>query len=830
MQPSGSIPGNSSMSSFFSQSALRLTLRRLSKQRGFALTVLLTLGLCIGANIVIFSIVDAILLRPLPFIKSEGLITASNAYPGAGVEKSSASLPNYYDRKEGIDSFESVSIIQYGSAIVGENGAPIRVKRDRISPDLFETLGVQLLMGRTFTEDEMLPENSRKSILTYRFWQRYFDGDPQILGKTFDLEGNSNEVVGVLPKGFQFLSSKAEFYVPAASNLKDREPINRHSNNYFFIARLKKGTSLKVAQSQMDGFNISLMESDPVAHLLKGVGFRTYIHDLREDHVASIKSTLILLQTGVFCLLLIGGVNIANLFLIRASTLSKEVAVRQALGAGRRDILSSTLYETLSLTIIGGLLGIGIGAFGIRMMGHLGIDKLPLGAGVTLDTRVVFVGIAGSCLVGIVLAIPVVWFHLKGQIATALQAESRSGTASRTTQRVRHSFIIAQIALTLVLLTCAGMMTVSLKKVMNVSPGFNPAALVTGHISLPHKRYPEEADRLAFIDRLLPAIEAIPGINKAAINTGLPFGGNNSDNAVVIEGQKYDDNNSIRAHYTSGVDGEYWKLMGIPLIEGRLLDAVDAKADTRVCLIDTDTAAFYWHDGESPVGKRLGKNVDFKEDEAYTIVGVVGRIKRNELGDQAAKGSIYFPYQHQSWNSFYLVVQAGMDPPPLMNTIRKTILELDSELPIDGLKTMNDRIYESLTTRRSPALLSTLFADVALLLAGIGTYGILAFAVAQRQKEVGVRMALGANPNQIRIQFLALGFRLLAIGLSIGLIGTWFASKAMNGLLYDMPVLHFASILSASVLMAVVSQLACLIPSIRASRVSPTVALNEGAI
>lgn len=374
------------------------------------------------------------------------------------------------------------------------------------------------------------------------------------------------------------------------------------------------------------------------------------------------------------------------------------------------------------------------------------------------------------------------------------------------------------------------MMTVSLKRVMDVSPGFIPTPLLSGNISLPHKRYPDEASRMAFIDRLLPAIKAIPGVGEAAVNTGLPFSGSNSDNAIAIEGLEYNDENSIRAHYTAGVDGAYWKLMGIPLIEGRLLDSVDAKADTRVCLIDSDMAAFYWQDGESPIGKRLVKNVEFKDDEAFTIVGVVGGVKRNELGDQNAKGNVYFPFQHQSWNNFSLVVKTGMDPSLIMQTTRRTILNLVPELPIDDLKPMDTRILESLIDRRSPALLATVFAIVALLLAGIGTYGVLAYAVTQRQKEVGVRMAMGARPGQIRGQFLMLGFRLLSVGLIIGFIGSWFASELMTGLLYDMPTLHFASVLSAAGMMAIVSQFACLIPSIRASRVSPTIALNEAAI
>lgn len=822
--------GLGTMGTLFSLTAFGQALRRLSKQRGFTLTVLLTLGLCIGANIAIFSIVDAVLLKPLPLIKAEGLITAYNSYPGAGAAKSSASLPNYFERRDVIEAFTSTSIIQYGSAIVGEGGSPVRVKRDRVSPEFFETLGVPLLMGRTFTEDEMLYDNSRKAILTYEFWHSYFGGTPQVLGETFEVEGHRIEVIGILPQGFRFLSSQAKFYVPTASNLKDREPDNRHSNNFFFIARLKDGATVSIAQSQIDAFNAVQLETDPYASLLKSVGFRTYINDLREDHVATIKPTLLMLQTGVFCLLLIGGVNIANLFLIRASSRSKEMAVKQALGAGHRHIMGETLYETLTLTIMGGVLGLGVGALGVRLMGVLGIDKLPLGAGISLDTRVAVVAIVGSCLVGIALSIPVIWFHIRGQLATALQAESRSGTVSRNAQRVRHGFIVAQIALTFILLTGAGMLTISLKRVMEVSPGFNPTNVVSGRVSLPSKRYPKEEDRLAFVDRLLSVTNAIPGVNKAAITTGLPFDGSNSDNATAIEGIEYNEENSIRTHQNSGVEGDYWKLMGIPLLEGRLMDSMDARSDTRICIVDEDMAAFYWKEVESPLGKRLASDPVFKEGEAFTIVGVVGGVKREDLGDQKSIGTVYYPYQHQTWNSFSLVLQTDIDPNAVMTTLRKTILDLDSELPIDGLKTMETRINESLVTRRSPAILSTIFAGVALLLAGIGTYGVLAYAVAQKQREVGIRMALGASPSQVRRQFLFLGLRLLLLGFSIGLIGAWITGRAMNGLLFEMPTFHLASVLTAACLMTVVSQLACLIPSIRASRVPPTLALSEAGI
>ena len=370
------------------------------------------------------------------------------------------------------------------------------------------------------------------------------------------------------------------------------------------------------------------------------------------------------------------------------------------------------------------------------------------------------------------------------------------------------------------------MLSISLKKVMEVSPGFVPEHVIAGHLDMPHKRYPEKDDRLAFIDRLLPAIQSIPGVTSAAITTNLPFSGMNSNNATAVEGFDYTDDSSIRAHYNAGVEGDYFKTMGIALKEGRLLDRMDERSEGRVCVIDEEFAAYYWQN-ESPVGKRVSPEPQFTDETAVTIVGVVGSVKRNDLGDESASGSIYYPYQQQPWNGLALTFKTGMEPTTLYNTVRQTILDLDPELLINNLQTMDGRIEDSLTTRRAPVMLAGIFAAVALLLAGIGTYGILAYAVAQRQREVGVRMALGASPAKVRGQFLSLGLRLLAIGLVLGLIGTWFIGRMLNGLLYNMPDFHFASVFSAACLMALVSQLACLLPSWKASRVPPTVALSE---
>jgi predicted permease len=797
----------------------RQTFRRLARERGFTATVLLTLALCIGANVAIYAVVDAILVRTLPFPEPGRLVTTVNAYPGAGVERAGSSLPNYYDRKEAIKAFASTAVIQGGSAIVGETGSPQRVERDRVSPEFFATLGVPLARGRTFTEDEMLYKNSSVVILTDAFWRNHFNADPDILGKTMIVDTLPNTIIGVLPPGFRFLSSKAQFYIPLASELKDREPDRRHSNNIQLIARLAPGASLEQAQAQIDALNARQLEDDPYANLIKGARYHTNVFYLHADHVREFRPMLLILQGAVLFLLLIGGVNLVNLLLIRTSGRSKELAVRQALGASAGQVAREALLETVTLATLGGVLGLAIGALGIRLLSVLGTDRLPLGATVAFDGRVAAVALGLSLVVGCALALPVIWFSLHARLAMVLQAESRSGTVSRAAQRVRHGFIVAQVALAFILLTGAGMLGLSLQRLLATSPGFRPDHVLTGQLALPWKNYPDGKPRLAFVERLLTELRGQPGVTSVGITTGLPLSGSADNNATAVEGVELAPGDTIRAHYTSGAAGDYWQTMGIPLREGRYLEEADNHREQKVCVVDRDFAERYWP-GQSPLGRRIVNGPVFEEKEAVTIVGVVENIKQTELAEKNAQGAIYFPYRDYAATQFHVTVRTPMDPVALAPALKNAVLKIDPDLPVDDLKPMQAWIDESMVSRRSPALLAGLFAGVALLLAAIGTYG-------QRRREIGVRMALGALPQQVRAQFLALGAKLLLAGIALGALGAWGVGQAMQSMLFELEVVHAGVLAVATVVMALVVLAATFLPSHRASRVSPIEALRD---
>ena len=668
-------------------STLRQTLRRLAHERGFTATVLLTLALCLGANIAIFAVVDAIIVRPLPFPDADRLITTVNSYPKAGAERSATSLSNYYDRRTAIAAFASTSIYQPGSAIVGEAGSPTRVPRDRVSPEFFATLGVPLALGRAFTEQELAYANAQNIILTDAYWRNHFNADPKIIGQTMIVDSLPNTIIGVLPPGFRYLSSRAQFFIPLASNPEDRGPKNRHSNNVQMIARLAPGATLADAQAQIDAFNQQQLADDPYAELIRNAGYRTGVFSLHADHVREVRPILLLLQAGVLALLLIGAVNLVNLLLIRANGRAKEFAVRQALGAGRRHLTGEIMLETVLLSLVGGLLGLIAGAFGIDLLARLGTDQLPLGATIGLDGRTAVVSLVGSLLLGVALALPIVIFNLRNRLAPVLHSESRSGTVTRAAQRVRHGFIIAQVALAFVLLAGAGLLGVSLQKILAASPGFQADHVLTGSITLPWKGYPEDAPRLAFLERLNTALLAQPGVAAVGFTSGLPFSGSVNNNAIAVEGVQPAPGEAIRAHFTSFAFGDYWRALGIPLIEGRFLEEADNHRPQRVCVVDADLARRYWP-GQSALGHRLANGGVFTEEMATTIVGVVGTVKQADLSDSGTQGAIYYPYKNYSSSSFSVILRTSLAPEALGPLLQKTVLGLDPALPVDNLKAM----------------------------------------------------------------------------------------------------------------------------------------------
>jgi predicted permease len=806
---------------------LKYAFRQLRKNPGFTVVAMLTLAICIAANIVIFAVTDAILIRPLPFPEADRLVIAFHNYPGAGVEHQACSLASCYEWREAITAFESASASQAGSVVIGEAAGrePQHVFCEWVTPDFFDTLGVKPVLGRFFEEEEADPSRSSVVVLTDAFWRSHYNADPGVLGRDIMVEGKVMTIVGVLKPGFRYLSSRAKLFFPLASSPQDRGPYQRHNTSVQVIARLAPGTSLATAQAQIDTLNTKQMEDDPgLTKLLEGTGFHTRIYPLHADHIRNVRPVLILLQGGALFLLVIGGVNLINLLLVRAGGRVKEFSTRRALGAGRRHVARAVLLETITLAGIGGILGLAAGAAGISMLSLLGTAQLPLGEQIAFNFRIAAATLCGSILVGIVFALPVTCFHLRRNLAPALHSEGRSGTVGRAAQGLRHGFIVTQITLSFLLLTGAGLLGVSLKRVLNVSPGFRPEHVLTGRLGLPPARYGDESVRLAFVQRLLNELRAQPGVTFAAISNVIPFTGQDNSQAIVPEGIEPQPGESLRAHFHCATSGDFWQALGIPLHQGRLLEEADNYREERVCVVDEEFAQRYWPEGDA-IGYRLTKGPAFDETTAFRIVGIVGKIKQDKL-EETALGAVYFPYRYDAANNIYIITRSSLMPEVLASSVGETIRRLDPEIPMDDVRSMQARIDASLVQRRSPALLAGIFASVALLLTAIGTYGVVAYAVTQRSREIGVRMALGAMPQQVLTHFLGISTKLLLAGLFLGLLGAWAVGRAMESFLFGVGAIHLGVLTTTIIVMIFVVLLACFVPARRAAKVDPMKALR----
>ena len=802
---------------------LRYAARLLRKEPWFTLTALLTLAVCLGANLTIFAVIDSVLLRPLPFPEANRLVTIFNTYPKAGVERDGSSITNYYERRGQIPAFRSLAIYRYGTALVGEVGSAEREEVNQVSPDFFATLERGPVLGRVFRDDETTYKTDTVAILTDAYWRQHFHADPQVIGRQIQVDGIATTVIGVLPPGFRFLSSKARIYFPLASDLQQRSPLERHSggNRIQMIARLNPGFTVAQAQAELDTQNARLELDDPQAKMIADAGFRSVIVPLHADHVASIRPTLLLLQTGVFGLLLIGAVNLLNLLLVRANARAKELAVRRALGASGGHVLAETLVETTFLTLAGGLLGLAVAALGIHLLATLGADRLPLGSQIAFNGRLAFVALAGAVVLGLVLAVPAALFHSRGPLLLAIQSESRGGTASRSAQGLRHTFIVAQIALAFVLLAGSGLLGISLENASQVSPGFRPSDVLSGRISLPAKSYPSDRRALAFTEQLVEKMESQPGVLTAGVSNNVPFSGYSGKSSATVKGYIRKPGESARGNYSYGVGGDYFRAMGFSLRAGRFLTAADSRRAERVCVVDEDFARYYWPTA-SAVGQQLFQGSEQGPDsQAFTVVGVVGTVRQAGLTEEEAQGAVYYPYVYRPDNDMFVVVRSSLPTESIAPLLRKIVRQVDSNLPVNDVQSMDARISDSLLARRSPALLAAIFSAIALLLTAIGTYGVLSYSVAQRRREIGVRMALGAQPKQIGRQFLYLALRLLACGTLLGMAGAWLAGRAMQTVLFHVPAFYLPTLAGTALVMSVVSLVACLLPSYRAARISP---------
>jgi predicted permease len=814
---------------------IRFGLRLLWKDRGFAATSILTLALCIGANAAIFAVVNSVLLQPLPVPHSEQLVHMYNAYPGAGVVGGSTGVPDYYDRLRETTVFQEQALYNTRGVTLGGSGEPQRIVSMLGTPSLLRLLQARPVRGRIFTDDDGEIGKTHKVVLTYASWQQWFGGQDNAIGRDVRINGEPFAVVGVLPKDFGFLDPDVKIWMPIAFTAEQKSDDQRHSNNWSYLARLKPGASVEQARQQIDALNARNLDRFPaLKQILINAGFHTVVVPLQQHLVQDLRGTLYLLWGGVVFVLLVGAVNVTNLMLVRSSARMKELATRHALGAGLRRIAGQLLTETMMLALAGGGLGLGLGYAGVRALAAFGLEATPQGTHVTIDATVIAftfgLALALAVLIGL---IPVVGLR-QMNLSQSFREEGRSGTASRGARVTRRVLVTAQIAFAFMLLIGAGLLLASFQRVLGVRPGFDASHVMTGIVSPPAARYKEQAQLIAFWNQLTDRVRALPGVQAAGITTSIPLGGGYSDSVILAEGYTMAQGESLISPYNSSVSPGYFETMSIPLRRGRLFNVSDDERAPKVLIVDERLALRFWK-GVDPVGRRMWKP-DAPDDltkgpgpktEYFTVVGVVGNVRTTGLTEKEPVGAYYFPFAQNTGRGMTLVTRAAGDPSSIVSAIRGQVTAMDPELPFFAVKPMQQRVDESLVSRRTPMMLASLFGGIALFLAAVGIYGVLAFQVAQRRKEIGIRMALGSDGRRIFGLIVTEGLWLLAVGVAVGLAGAFGIRRAMEAQLFGVQPMDPTVLALVTAVLGVVAFLACAVPARRAARIDPLIALTD---
>jgi len=814
---------------------LRFACRLLWKDRAFALTTLLTLTLCIGANTAIFTVVRSVLLRPLPYPEAGRLVSMYDSFPGAGVERAGTSVPNYFDRLALTALLESQALYKFGGFRVGEGASAEGVSSLEVTPSFFRVLRTNAVRGRLFTEDEGQLGAHHVAILSYTFAQRQPGGIDGIVGRDLRLDNELYKVVGVLPPDFTFFNPDRRVWVPLAFTDKQRSEEARHSQNHEEIGRLAPGATLTQAQARIDALNAGIVErSGSLKQALINAGFHTKLVSLEADVVRKVRASLQLLWGGVLFVLLIAAVNITNLSLVRASGRLKELATRHALGADRARVTRQLVTETMLLTVIGGSLGLALGFWSLDALSSLGLADMPRAHEIRMDgTVVAFTAVLTLALGVVVGAVPAM--QVSGRnLTNVLREDGRTGTAGRSARYVRRGLVVAQVALAFVLLIGAGLLLASFRQLLGVNPGFAAEHVMTGRVSPLPARYPDDAALRTYAGRALERIRALPGVEAAGVSSFLPFSWDGNSSVIIPEGYVMAPGESVVSPNLLHVTPGYLEALRVPLKRGRYFTESDSADAPRVVIVDERLARKFWPNAD-PIGRRMYVPQQL-EDVAkpgptaiwLQVVGVVGAVKLKGLveGEEARAGAYYFPYMQDAQRNIGFAIRSSGDPANVTGAVRAALTTLDPELQPYDVFSMSERVGKSLNPRRTPMLLSLAFGIVALLLASVGIYGVLAHQVSQRTREIGIRMALGSDARGIVRLVLHEGLGLVLVGLVAGMAGALALRGVIASQLYGVGPLNPIVILAVTGVLALASLAACLGPARRAARVDPVNALR----
>ena len=796
---------------------VRFGVRALVHSPVFTVVTVLSLALGIGANTAIFSVVNGLLLRPLPFPESERIVDVWHTPPQQsfpGLDKFSVSPANYLDWKAQSSAFEQMAVYGYSGFSLSTSNDPLPLIGAAVSSDFFSVLRVNAMQGRTFTPDEERAGRDQVAVISHKLWERAFGANLNIIGQPLTLNSRSFTVVGIMPAEFEF-PREADLWVPLAWDEKERQIRSIH--DYLVVARLKQNVSQQQAQAEMSTISSRLEQQYPE----ENKGWGAVVIPLRDDVVGDIRQALLVLFCAVGFVLLIACANVANLMLARGANRQREIAVRIALGAGRARLIRQLLTESVLLSVSGGVLGLLLAVWGSRMLVQLG--KLPNSGGIGIDTWALGFTLLVSFGVGIIIGIVPALQLTRTNLSDTLKQGGRTG-GSQVKQHTRKALVISEVALSLVLLIGAGLMIRSFWKLQNVNPGFDTSNALTMSVALTPIRYSEPHQQLAFLDRAIEQIRTVPGVVSVGATTTIPLGGGGSTQPFSVEGRPAGTVAEQPMAQTRYITSDYFRAIGVPLRQGRFFSDQDRDNSVPVVIISEAMARRFWP-GENPIGKRLTPSFHL-EQGAREIVGVVGDVKASGL-DVDSSAMMYLPYRQSPRPYMSFVVRTAANPESLVQPVSAAIYSIDKEQALTDVQTMDQVLTASLSGRRFNMTLLLTFAGVALVLAAVGVYGVMNYTVMLRRRELGIRMALGAARMDVFRLVLGQGLMLTLIGVGAGLISAYALTRLMATLLYGVTATDYLTFGSVSAMLVGVGLVASYLPARRATKVNPTIALRS---
>ncbi|MHB1168173.1 MAG: ABC transporter permease [Longimicrobiales bacterium] len=809
-------------------SDVRYALRSLRRSPGFAFVTILTLALGIGANSAIFSVLNGVVLRPLPYGEPDRLVRIATKFPTLGFDKFWVSPPEFMELQERNRSFIAVGGYRTGEASVGGDDAPLRTTSAIATHELFDVLGVAPLRGRAFDAQEDAPNSEPVAVVSWELWQRAFGGAEDIVGRTIRVNGAETRVTGVMPPGFDVADAGVELWLPAGLDRANRE--NRGSHFLDVVARLRPGVTLTQAEADLQRMVAEWETLNPSGHTPAPDNHPVFLTSLHEDVVGNVRPALVLLLGAVGFVLLIACANVANLLLARAETRQREIAVRAAIGAGRGRLLRQFLTEGVVLALLGGTLGLLLGWLGVKLLLATNPEAIPRAGAIGIDGRVLLFTIVVALVTGVIFGLAPT-MNLGNRIANrALRDGSGRSTAGSFRQQVRRALVVSEVALAVMLVVGAGLMLRSFAALQRVDPGFRADGLLSFQLYLPPAGYSDAPAQDAFYDRLLPELRALPGVVAVSTMSGLPPQRDVNANDTEFEGlPDTEDAPAQNVDYYQFTSLDYLETMGVAVVAGRGFEPSD-EAGGGVVLINERLAGVFYP-GEYPIGRRIRP---FGDDSLpwFTIIGVVRDVKQGGIAEQTGTELYFFYPQAASTFGFAprtmnVVLRTTREPLALAGDVRAVVRAADQTLPVANLATMSDVLHASMAQPRFLTLLLGIFAVVALALAAIGTYGVMSYSVEERRQEFGIRMALGAHASDVLGMVLRQGLIVAGIGLLLGVVGAIALTRLLQSLLFEVSTTDATTFLTAPVLLGLVALLACTVPALRATRVDPARVLKS---